>query len=72
MSILKQALEQTALKRGSIDRLKDYKEIISSVMDSEKMQRFWNKYREYFNYAADITFETVCRTIIEVMDKVNF
>ena len=71
MSILKQALEQTALKRGSIDRLKDYKEIISSVMDSEKMQRFWNKYREDFNYAADITFETVCRTIIEVMDKVN-
>ncbi len=72
MSILKQALEQTTLKRGSIDRLKDYKEIINSIMDSEKMQRFWNKYREDFNYAADITFETVCRTIIEVMDKVNF
>lgn len=72
MSILKQALEQTTLKRGSIDRLKDYKEIINSIMDSEKTQRFWNKYREDFNYAADITFETVCRTIIEVMDKVNF
>ena len=27
---------------------------------------------EDFNYAADITFETVCRTIIEVMDEVNF
>ena len=31
MSILKQALEQTTLKRGSIDRLKDYKEIINSI-----------------------------------------
>ncbi len=72
MTILKQALEQTALKRGSIDRLKDYKEIISSVMENEKMQGFWNKYRKDFNYAADITFATVCHTIIEVMDTVNF
>ena len=72
INILKQALEQTAAKRGSADALRDYKEIIKSVSQSETMQKFWSKYRQDFSYAADITFETVCVTIIKIMDKIKF
>ena len=72
INILRQALEQTAAKRGSADALRDYKEIIKSVSESETMQKFWNKYRQDFSYAADITFETVCDTIIKIMDKIKF
>ena len=72
INILRQALEQTAAKRGSADALRDYKEIIKAVSESETMQKFWNKYRQDFSYAADITFETVCDTIIKIMDKIKF
>ena len=72
INILRQALEQTASKRGSADALRDYKEIIKSVSESETMQKFWNKYRQDFSYANDITFETVCDTIIKIMDKIKF
>lgn len=72
INILRQALEQTAAKRGTADALRDYKEIIKSVSESETMQKFWNKYRQDFSYAADITFETVCDTIVEIMDKIKF
>ena len=72
INILRQALEQTAAKRGSADALRDYREIIKSVSESETMQKFWNKYRQDFSYAADITFETVCDTIINIMDKIKF
>ncbi|MDD6763389.1 MAG: hypothetical protein PUD92_07175 [Clostridiales bacterium] len=65
-------MEQTAAKRGSADALRDYKEIIKSVSESESMQKFWNKYRQDFSYAADITFETVCDKIIKIMDKIKF
>ena len=72
INILRQALEQTAAKRGSVGALRDYKDIIKSVSESETMQKFWNKYRQDFSYAADITFETVCDTIIKIMDKIKF
>ena len=72
INILRQALEQTAAKRGSVGALRDYKDIIKSVSESETMQKFWNKYRQDFSYAADITFETVCDAIIKIMDKIKF
>lgn len=70
--ILKQALQHTAKKRGSADVLKNYKEIIDSVLNNETMQRFWSKYQQDFNYAKDLTFDTVCTTVVEIMDKINF
>lgn len=70
--ILKQALQHTAEKRGSNVILKDYKEIICSVSNNETMQKFWNKYQQDFSYAKDLTFDTVCRTVIEIMDKIKF
>lgn len=69
--ILKQALQHTAEKRGSSAILKDYKEIICSVLDNETMQKFWNKYQQDFSYAKDLTFDTVCATIVEIMDKIK-
>lgn len=69
--ILKQALQHTAEKRGSSAILKDYKEIIYSVLDNETMQKFWNKYQQDFSYAKDLTFDTVCATIVEIMDKIK-
>lgn len=69
--ILKQALQHTAEKRGSSAILKDYKEIICSVLDNETMQKFWSKYQQDFSYAKDLTFDTVCATIVEIMDKIK-
>jgi len=32
------------------------------------MQKFWNAYQEEFNYAKDISFSTVCDTILQLME----
>ena len=67
-SILHKALIETAKKRGSISVIWDYKEIISKIKNDSQMQNFWNVYQEEFNYAKDISFNTACDTILQLME----
>lgn len=71
LDVLGKALKQTTEKRGSTTVLKDYREIMHSVLENETMQRFWDKYQKDFSYAKDLTFEMVCSVVIEIMDKIN-
>ena len=68
---LKEALEATVEKRGSIMVLKDYRKIMDTVKNSQIMQKQWDSYRKDFEYAADITFVDVCDTIAQLMDKIE-
>lgn len=65
---LKAAVEATAEKRGSAHVMKEYKKTMESVRESEVMQNQWINYQKAFEYAADITFEEVCNTVIQLMD----
>ena len=68
---MKEALEATVEKRGSIMVLKDYRKIMDTVKNSQIMQKQWDSYRKDFEYAADITFVDVCDTIAQLMDKIE-
>jgi len=72
LSILKEAIEATATKRGSLPVLKDYKEIITNVAKNSQQQGFWKKYQKDYAYARDIDFSDICTLIIEFLDKLNF
>jgi predicted nucleotidyltransferase component of viral defense system len=66
--ILKEALAQTAAKRGSTKVLADYKSIVDVIMKDIPMQGYWSRYRQDFNYASDIPFEAACNCIIEMLN----
>ncbi len=70
MMILRQALNETARKRGSLPTLEQYREIITNISESQQMHSFWDKYRKEFEYAKDITFNDTCNSISLLMDKV--
>ncbi|HAM30361.1 MAG TPA: abortive phage infection protein [Erysipelotrichaceae bacterium] len=65
---LKEAINATSRKRGSIEVLKDYKAIIEGVKNSNVMKRQWGNYQKDFEYAAAIPFDEVCDTVIQIMN----
>lgn len=69
-AILKQALEQTAVKRGSMDMLSRHKTIMEQIKNSSRLMDFWRRYQREFSYADDISYEDICRTISEILDSI--
>ncbi len=67
---LKAALDATSKKRGSFKILKNYKNIIDVVRNSDIMIKQWKNYQKDFEYAADIGFDEVCDAVAQMMDCV--
>ena len=65
---LKAALDATSKKRGSSEILKDYKNIIDVVRNSDVMIKQWKNYQKDFEYATDISFNEVCDVVVQMMD----
>jgi len=71
ISILRLALNKTAIKRGSLSTISGYREIIKDIAGNLQMQNYWMAYQEEFNYAKDIEFGETCQTILMVMDAIG-
>lgn len=71
MHLLKAALDATVEKRGTINAIDNYEEIISSVRESDIMAQRWDMYRKDFSYAADIEFDEVCDAVLEIMKSIS-
>ncbi|MEE0035090.1 MAG: nucleotidyl transferase AbiEii/AbiGii toxin family protein [Coprococcus sp.] len=65
---LRAALDATSKKRGSSEILKEYKNIIDIVRNSDVMIRQWRTYQRDFEYATDISFDEVCDAVVRMMD----
>ena len=70
-AILGQALNKTALKRGSLPAIGNYSEIVRSITGDQRMQAFWEAYQNEFDYAKDIKFHETCETILRVMGAIG-
>lgn len=64
--ILKQALDETAKKRGSTAILPQYEAILQGIEGDAQMNRFWAKYRDEFSYANGLEFAKVCASVREI------
>jgi predicted nucleotidyltransferase component of viral defense system len=71
LATLKDALRATTEKRGSIEVIKNYREIMQVVRTSPVMKRQWGDYRKDFDYAAGINFEETCDAVIAIMDTIT-
>lgn len=67
---LRQALDGTAKKRGSLDVLQHATEIMKEIQESAQLRGLWDKYRREYDYAKDISFDDACATILKVMDSI--
>ena len=65
---LRAALDATSKKRGSSEILKEYKNIIDTVRNSDVMIKQWRTYQRDFEYATDISFDEVCDAVVRMMD----
>lgn len=70
-SLLKQALENTCRRRGTLEFLKSWKEQVASIVNSNYQKDLWNKYQLQFTYAREIAFEDSVSIVFEVMEKVD-
>ena len=69
MAVLRHALDETTLKRGSSSILPQYREITEKIQADPQMNRLWEKYKE-FSYAKDIAFSDTCATILRIMENI--
>lgn len=65
---LKAALDVTSKKRGSSEVLRNYKNIIAIVRNSDVMIKQWRTYQKDFEYAAGISFDVVCDAVVQMMN----
>jgi hypothetical protein len=63
LKILKQALDETATKRGSVAILRKYENIIKGIESDAQMNRFWTSYKKEFSYAKDLEFAQACDAV---------
>jgi predicted nucleotidyltransferase component of viral defense system len=71
MAVLRQALNKTAAKRGSLSTIGNYREIVTYIAGNLQMQNFWAAYQNEFDYAKDTGFSEACETVLRVMDAIT-
>ena len=68
MGSLSLAIENTAKKRATTDIIKNYRNIMETVKNSDVMIQRWNDYRKDFDYAQGVEFNDVCESVVQIMD----
>jgi predicted nucleotidyltransferase component of viral defense system len=61
--VLKDAVLKTARKRGSLDDMYDWKEIIADMRAEPALQQLWTNYIKDNQFAVGLTFEDVINTV---------
>lgn len=62
-AIFMEALEATAVHRGSSEQIADKNGIIERLSISEELIQMWEKYRKKFSYASDIMYEEIINVL---------
>ena len=66
--VFKDALKATANHRGTAEQIKDTEKIIGILSDSKELFELWEKYRKQFNYAKDIEYGEIIKTIVKLLN----
>lgn len=71
ISTLQIALRETAEKRGTYNRIKEFNQVIEMIELSDIMRQRWRNYSKNFNYAEDIRLEEICAEIKNILKQLN-
>lgn len=65
-AIFMEALEATAIHRGSSEQITNKNEIIERLSVSEELIQMWEKYRKKFSYASEIQYADIMDVLIKL------
>lgn len=72
MDILKTAVLHTARKRGSLEEINDWKEVLHDIREEPILNQLWKNYTSENNYASKLAFSEVLDTVDEIASGLNF
>ncbi len=68
-TILHDALNATAKKRGTEQHLQDALDVFDEVKNDTIMQKLWQAYQKKFSYASEISWEEVIKSVRALYQK---
>lgn len=71
LEIFKQALNNTLKKREAFDYYNDYKQILDSISEDDRITNYWNTYKKKNKYAENIEFKKIIKVLKEFLNSIN-
>ena len=71
ISTLEMALRETAEKRGTYNRIKEFNQVIEIIELSDIMWQRWDNYSKKNSYAEGIKFEETCESIKKIFGQLK-
>lgn len=71
LGILKEAVLHTAKKRGSVEDIQDWKEILKEIREEAQLYLLWDNYVAENKYIGELTFHEVLDTVNELAGLLN-
>jgi len=71
IEILKKAIKNTFIKRGSIDYLSDYEKIINSIINDDRMKKIWKIYCGKYKYVNDININKILDILMKFIKELD-
>ncbi len=71
ISTLEIALRETAEKRGTYNRIKEFNQVIEIIELSDIMRQRWDNYSKKNSYAEGIKFEETCESIKKIFGQLK-
>ncbi len=68
--LLKRALQATAAHRGSLDKIKNTRMILTDIAVSQELRRLWKNYQDQFLYAAAIDYDAIIGVLIKIIPPI--
>lgn len=70
-AILSQAIYRTAEKRGTIERIVDWKKTLDKLAKSNYQENLWFNYQKRFLYAKEISFASTNDCLYELLNRID-
>lgn len=71
ITILKKAVGNTFAKRDSFEYLNDYEQILNGIIESEKINKLWQKYSNKYSYANGIDIKYILDLLKSFMKEID-
>ena len=72
MDILKTAVLHTARKRGSLEEINDWKEVLHDIREEPILNQLWKNYTSENSYASKLALSEMLDTVDEIAAGLNF
>ena len=70
--VLREALEATAGKRGTIADMGKYHEVMERVSGDDEMLARWSAYARRYPYVGDLMLQKTCETVTGIMAYIGW